>query len=119
MSELHLGGGGGDRAYRVCFVTADEAVYLNRTGKNELARCCGHLWCFHNHGRREDGSEWSSCWIQGCHCTTETPPDRLTLLELARDRDYQATERREAAVRWFGLGVSLCGLAWMLVEVLR
>ena len=106
------------RAHRVCFVTADEAEYLNRNGKNEIAKCCPHLWTFHSHGRREDGSEWSSCWIQGCHCTTETPPDRLHVLHAEQDKAIEQVERRNALAAFFLLGAAACGAVWTLTAVL-
>lgn len=107
------------RAYRVTFVTADEAEYLNRNGKNELARCCGHLECFHVSGKTSEGGDWSFCNVDRCHCSTETPPDpsieRRAALRAALDR----AERTAAAFGWFGLGAALCGLVWALTEVLR
>jgi hypothetical protein len=108
-----------DRRYRVCFVTADEAEHLNRNGKNELARCCGHLDCFHSRGRRDDGGEWSVCLLASCGCTSETPPDRLTLVMAAQDAAFEAEQRALRARSWFFLGVSICAAVWAAVELLR
>lgn len=107
---------GDPRAYRVAFVTAAEAETLNRHGKNERTTCCGHLDLFHNHGRRDDGSEWASCTLIGCNCTSDTPPNSLTVAIQAQEKAYERKERRQwlMLVYAFGIVVGYLVKAWLL-----